>query len=298
MSAFVLLCVCLGLGLAFSRSRQIPASAPAAINFWVINIALPALVLVQVPRLPLNASLVFAAAGPWLVLLGALALFAWLGRRGNWNAGTIGALVLTCGLGNTAYMGLPLIEALRGSPALGTAIIADQLGSFLALSTLGVAIAAYYSGSSAKPVELIRRVVLFPAFVALVVAFAVRGLGGWPPWCVAVLSRIGDTLTPLALFSVGLQFRFGDLSLHAPRVATGLAWKLVLAPLVILAIGSAMRVHGDILVVTVLQCAMAPMITAGILAEQHGLNPPLANTIVGIGVLISLATVPVWSALL
>ena len=59
-----------------------------------------------------------------------------------------------------------------------------------------------------------------------------------------------------------------------------------------------LRVPGPVFAVTVLQCAMAPMITAGILAEQHGLNPPLANTIVGVGILLSLATVPLWNAFL
>src|SRR5581483_2828401 len=118
VSAFILLVVCLLLGFAAARWLHVPEGTPAAINFWVLDIALPALV-------------------PLLV-------FAWLGRRRRWSAGTIGALTLTCGLGNTAFMGLPMVEAFRGPQALGTAIIADQLGTFLALSTLGVAIAAHY----------------------------------------------------------------------------------------------------------------------------------------------------------
>ncbi len=298
MSAFALVCICLALGMLVARWTKMPSGAPAAINFWVLNVALPALVLVQVPRLQLDASLLFAALAPWSVFLGSAVLFALLGRRLGWTAGTIGALTLTCGLGNTAYLGIPLVEALRGRQALGPAIIADQMGSFLALSTVGVAAAAYYSGTTAKASDLARRVLLFPSFVALVVAVLVRAAGGWPAWCVDVLSRIGDTLTPLALFSVGLQFRFGDLAHHAPRVAAGLSWKLLLAPLLVCALGWLFRVHGLVLTVAVLQCAMAPMITAGILAEQHGLNPPLANAVVGIGILLSLATVPIWNVLL
>jgi predicted permease len=298
VSAFILLCVCLALGMIVARLAQLPSGAAAAINFWVLNIALPALVLVQVPRLQFEGALLFAALAPWTVFAGAAGLFAWLGKARGWDAGTIGALTLTCGLGNTAYVGLPMVEALRGPPALGPAIIADQMGSFLALSTVGVAAAAYYSGTKAKPGELARRVLLFPAFLALVAAILVRAVGGWPPWCVQVLSRIGDTLTPLALFSVGLQFRFGDLTHHAPRVAAGLSWKLLLAPLLVCLLGLACGAQGLVLSAAVLQCAMAPMITAGILAEQHGLNPPLANTLVGVGTLLSLATVPLWNAFL
>lgn len=298
MSAFVLLCVCLALGLLVARLATVPAGTPAAINFWVLNIALPALVLVQVPRLGFDASLLFPALAPWFVIGGAALIFPWLGRRRSWPAGTVGALVLTCGLGNTAFMGLPMVEALRGRAALGPAIIADQLGSFLALSTAGVALAAHYSGTAARAPELLRRVLLFPAFIALVAAVLVRAAGGWPPWCAEVLARIGDTLTPLALFSVGLQFRFGDIAHQAPRVAAGLAWKLLLAPLLACAAAWLLHLHGLAAAVTVLQCATAPMITAGILAEQHELDPPLAGTVVGVGILLSLLTVPLWNAVL
>jgi predicted permease len=40
---------------------------------------------------------------------------------------------------------------------------------------------------------------------------------------------------------------------------------------------------------------MAPMITAGILAHEYGLDPELGNLMVGIGIPLSLATVPIWA---
>lgn len=298
MTPLILLCVCLALGFAAARLLRVPPGTPAAINFWLLNFALPALILVQVPRLHFDSTLLFPAIGPWVVMLGAMVFFPFVGRRAGWSRGTIGALVLTCGLGNTVYLGLPLIEALRGHEALGAAIIADQLGSFLALSTLGVVVAARYSGTHAHAGELVRRVLTFPSFIAVVIAVVVRASGGWPPWCEDVLSRIGNTLTPLALFSVGLQFRFGDIAHHLPRVAAGLSWKLVLAPLVIAIAAWTLGLHGLAPTVTILQCAMAPMVTAGIMAEQHKLDPPLANTVVGIGILVSLVSVPLWNVLL
>jgi predicted permease len=298
MTPLILLCVCLALGLAAARLLRVPPGAPAAINFWLLNFALPALILVQVPRLQLDYSLLFPAIGPWVVMLGAMVFFPIIGKRAGWSRGTIGALILTCGLGNTVYLGLPLIEALRGREALGAAIIADQVGSFLALSTLGVVVAARYSGTHAHAAQVLLRVVTFPSFIALVIAVIVRAVGGWPPWSIEVLSRIGDTLTPLALFSVGLQFRFGDVAHHVPRVVAGLSWKLVLAPAVVAAMAWTLGMRGLEPTVTILQCAMAPMVTAGLLAEQHKLDPPLANAVVGLGLVVSLVSVPLWNVLL
>ncbi len=81
-------------------------------------------------------------------------------------------------------------------------------------------------------------------------------------------------------------------------LATGLGWKLLVAPLLMLGIGTLAGIGGLTLTVSVLQAAMAPMISAAILADQHGLEPRLANTVLGAGILLSLLTVPLGNAFL
>ena len=43
---------------------------------------------------------------------------------------------------------------------------------------------------------------------------------------------------------------------------------------------------------------MAPMISAAILADQNDLEPQLANTVLGVGILLSFLTVPLADHLL
>jgi predicted permease len=43
---------------------------------------------------------------------------------------------------------------------------------------------------------------------------------------------------------------------------------------------------------------MAPMISAAILADQYDLEPRLANTVLGAGILLCLVTVPLGNLLL
>jgi predicted permease len=52
-------------------------------------------------------------------------------------------------------------------------------------------------------------------------------------------------------------------------VLLAFGWKLLLAPLVIWLAGLAIGVSDAILAVAVLKSAMAPMVSAAILAEQH-----------------------------
>ena len=234
----------------------------------------------------------------WFVFLGAWAVFATLGRALQWSRARIGALTLVCGLGNTSFIGFPMIEALQGREGVKLALVADQLGCFLALAVGGTIVAALYSGKSAGPRSVARKVVLFPPFVALVIGIVAGPLGGWPQPVDAVFERLGATLVPIALFSVGLQFRLQFQRGQAAALLLALGWKLALAPLVVWLGGLAIGVSGAILTIAVLQSAMAPMISATILAEQNDLEPQLANTVLGIGIVLSLLTVPLADQLL
>lgn len=295
MDAFALLLLCLGLGVVLGRSGQLPRQAPQAFNAWILKVALPALVLVQIPRLQFDWALLFPILAPWFVILGAWLLFAGLGRWLGWDRALIGCLVMVCGFGNTAFLGLPMIQALQGPAALPSAVIADQMGSFLALSSVGIVVAAAYGGRSLQLADLARRVLLFPPFLALVLAFVVAALGSWPAAVESVLQRLADTLAPLALFSVGLQFRAGALRADWQASALGLSWKLLLAPLILWGVAFGTGLSGPTVTVGLLQAAMAPMITAGIIAGEHGLRPALASALVSAGILLSFLSVPLWS---
>jgi predicted permease len=292
MSAMLLLFVCLILGTLVARFARPPAGIVAGINWWVINVALPALVLQLIPKVKFDPQLWFPVAAMWLTFGGAWLLFGLLGPRLGWSRQRTGALILVCGLGNTSFMGYPLMQALHGQPGLALAVVADQLGAFPILASAGIVVASLYAGRKPEPAMILRRIATFPAFIALIVGIAVGVCGGWPELLDGVFAPIGATLTPLALFSVGLQFRFhpGDRQLGA--VGWGLGWKLLLAPLLCWVMGVAAGVGGLVLTVGVLQAAMAPMVSAAILADEYDLEPALANTVLGAGIVLSLITIP------
>lgn len=297
MANFGLLIVALVLGLIFARRGWMPENADKVLNAWILRIALPALVLVQIPRINFDPALMFAAIGPWLVMLGALGFIIPVGYMLGWSRARTGCVLLTAGLGNTSFMGIPLILALRGESGVGTSVIADQFGSFLALSTLGIVVAATCSGQRITVQTVAKRVLLFPPFIALCIALITALTPGWPSAIEQVLDRLAETLTPVALFSVGLALKFGDVPRYRTPIAVALGWKLILAPAVIFALAYAFNTPTDVAAVTVLQCAMAPMITAGILASDSGLEPKLSTAIVGSGIALSLLTVPLWALL-
>ena len=234
------------------------------------------------------------AAMAWLCFALSAGFFGLLGRLLKLSRSTTGALILTGGLGNTSFFGLPMIEAYYGHDQLVTGIIVDQLGSFLVLSTLGITVAGLYSSGRPTASEIMRRIVLFPPFIALIIALLLIPVE-YAPWFTALLKRLGDTLTPLALVSVGFQLRLGHLAGNTRNLAIGLGFKLLLAPLLIsLLYVNLLQAHGATIQVTLFEAGMPPMITAAIIATEHDLDPELSSLMVAAGLLLSFATLSGW----
>ena len=297
MNNIILLFVCFVLGVFFNRSNKMPQNLPASLNSFIINISLPCLTLLHIHELHFSPEIICIALMPWLHFGLALVFFLTVVPRlhltKTWSRDTVGALILTAGLGNTSFFGLPMIEAFWGTKGIAYGIIVDQLGSFFALSTGGILVAAFYSGSSVAPRDILRRIITFPPFISLLIALALMPVS-YPDWFLVILKRLGDTLVPLALFSVGFQFRPGHLGTLKTPLLLGLSFKLVIAPLFLAIVYLTMSEKTLPIQVTIFEAAMPPMITAGIIATERNLNPPLANLMVAFGLLVSFITLPLW----
>jgi malate permease and related proteins len=83
------------------------------------------------------------------------------------------------------------------------------------------------------------------------------------------------------------------------HLSVGLAYKLVLAPAILsLLYLGLLGLHGPTTQVTLFEAAMAPMITAGIVAIDHDLDPPLVTMLLGIGIPLSFVTLAGWAMVL
>ena len=294
MNNIIMLILCFVAGILLRRARLMPENAPATLNSFIIHISVPSLTLLYIHDLKLTGDIFLVMAMAWLCF-GMAAGFFWLaGRYFGFSRGTVGALILTGGLGNTAFFGLPMIEAFYGHSGLSTGILIDQTGSFMVLSTLAVIVAGMYSSGKPTAASILRNILRFPPFIALIIALLLLPVA-YPEWLNAVLKRMGDTLAPMALLSVGLQLRLGHLSGNCCSLALGLGYKLILAPLLIFLLYVPLfGAHGQAIQVTIFEAAMPPMITAAILAQKHDLDPELSTLMVAAGLPLSFLTLAAW----
>jgi predicted permease len=216
----------------------------------------------------LSKEIALAVLMPWILFLTACVFFWCIGKALNFQRSTTGALMLVGGLANTSFVGLPMIEAFYGTADLPIGILIDQLGTYLVLSTLGIAVAAYYGGSTVSNREMAVRIVTFPPMIAMVLSGLLLNVA-FPAWLDDVLARLSVTLVPLALVSVGLQLRFDALNGNLRALFAGLSFKLILGPAVIAFIYVfVLQTSGQVIRVTLFEAAMGPMIGAAVVASQ------------------------------
>jgi predicted permease len=292
--AFALILTMLGLGMAFSRLRALPDNTADVLNRIVLYVCLPAAVLMYVPRLHLDISLIGLVATPWLLMLCTLALVS-LATRIFGFARDVHAVLLICvALANSSFIGYPMVRALLGDHALPYAVVYDQFGTFVLLSTFGLYVIARYSGDTPPTAaQILLRIARFPPLWALLLALTL--MPEQPPtWIGTGLKQLADAMLPLVMLAVGFSLQLRLPLDELKPLGIGLLLKLVVMPALALPIAWAFGLQGTMLQANVLESAMPTMITAAALAIAHRLAPRLAAALVGYGILLSLATLPAW----
>lgn len=293
MANFILIGLCILAGILFRKSKSLPKDAHKGINAWIIYIALPAVSFKYLPHITWTKDLLFPALAPVCIWL-----FGWLfitvySYIRNISKASSGGLKLTSSLSNTSFVGFPLIVAYFSEKELGIAIICDQV-TFALLSTIGIVVAIRSSQNQELSIKgVLKKVLTFPPLIGCVVALTLPNfinLTSLDP----IFEKLAATVGPLALFSIGLQLKFGGWFSELKHISFALLYKLILAPLVVMLIAIALGLNGNITKITIFEMAMPTLLTAGVVADQYNLNPKLSNLIVGIGILLSFITTGLW----
>ena len=290
MENFALIFVALGVGYLINIKEIFPKNAPIILNQFILYISLPAMTLLQIPRLSLSFEVLIPVAIAWVVMGMSAMLVFYLSKLFKFSREVTGSLMLVGVLSNTSFVGIPLMQAYFGDSALPYVLMYDQLGSFLMLSTYGTFISVYYSNKQNVDIKAITvKILTFPAFLSLLVSLLFIGTI-FPPVVTSVLSTLANTIVPLALVSVGLQLRFKLPREDLKPFFTALSVTLIFAPLI--AMGMAYSLEWESLAanVSIMEAALGPMITAGAVASMAGLAPRLSSAIVGYGIIISFFT--------
>ena len=302
------------VGVVLQRLNILPASTPSRLIQYVLYVAMPALVLLHLPQLQIDAQLWVPVITPWAMLVLSMLSVVVLARLFNWSREVMGALLIVVPLGNTSFLGFPIVRSFYGEQGLAYAVLYDQFGSFIGLAVIATTLAAIFSHGEAgsatastaasgtppkvdrpKASTVLKKVLTFPPFIALLIALLVLLSGvRYPVGFATLLQAIGMTLVPAVMVAVGLQLQFSVPKADVMPFFASLILKLLVLPLVALLVFWLSPLGGLPVKVALLEVAMPPMITAGAIAMAAGLKPRLVSAIIGYGVLCSAITIPIW----
>lgn len=299
---FLLACLVAGY-----LTRYLPFIQPYAykkVNKWIIWIPLPAIMLEKISRIEFDESHAAPILSAWGLFLFGMLFFGILAKIFGWDKKTWAAMSLVCGLGNTSFVGYPVTRMLFGEAGMDYAILVDQPGTFLALATGGILLAAYAGTGSLSIGMMFRQILKFPPFIAFAVALMIPLKAVEHPILPNEISLsdiihpLGLLLNPLAFLSLGMQFKFSLKGISPLPYFTGLAYKLIIAPALFGGLLYLSGVRNLMLEVTIMELAMPPMITASIIATEYQLQPRLSAAWINFGIPLSAITLMSWAYLL
>lgn len=293
MDNFVIIISFLLIGMGLRRIPAFPGETGNVLSLFVIYVSLPALVLLKIPELVLSGDLLIPAFMPWVMLLVSAGVIVFLSKSLNWKRETTGCLLLMVPLGNTSFLGIPMVRAFFGEQAIPYALLYDQLGSFLALATYGSFILALYGSGETRPTAagVLKRVFTFPPFLSLILAFLLKAVP-YPPIAVNLLELLAATLVPAVMIAVGFQLKLRLSREVTSQLGVGLSIKLVGAPLLALAVCKIAGWDSEAARVSVFEAGMPSMVSAGAVAILANLSPALTAALVGLGIILSFMTLP------
>jgi len=293
MANFILIGLCIIAGILFRKSKTLPKDAHKGINAWIIYIALPAVSFKYLPHITWSKDLLFPALAPICIWLLGWIFITIYSRIRKLSTATSGGLKLVSSLSNTSFIGFPLIMAYFSEKEIPIAIICDQV-TFTLLSTIGIIVAIRASQQQKLSAQLVvKKVLTFPPLLGCILALVIPkflDISSFDP----LFEKLSGTVGPLALFSIGLQLKFGGWFSELKHISIALLYKLILAPLSVLLIAVLLGLNGTIAKITIFEMAMPTLLTAGVVADQSNLNPKLSNLVVGIGILLSFVTTALW----
>lgn len=277
-------------GWLYARHRQL-RSGGGGIDMGFANqlnmeIFVPALVFAALTAKSFDLGAYDRLAIGALALLLASGLLAWgLARVLGEQPKTFAPPLMFVNAGN---MGLPLMVLAFGEAALPAAVVL-----FFVENTLHYTLGTWLLDHRARLWNLWRVPVTFAALAAFAVNLA--GIGVWPPLYTAI-KLTGDVAVPLLLFSLGVRLavsKFSDLrigligAVARPALGMALAWALNLG----------LGLEGRDAAVLLVFGALPPAVLNFVFAERYGQEPAKVASIVMLGNLAALVSMPIALAL-
>ncbi|MDY7014786.1 MAG: AEC family transporter [Cyanobacteriota bacterium] len=294
-----------GVLLGWSLGRILPPSVPTRLGRFLFWIGVPLSIVAFLRKADLSGAVWLAPAIAWVAIgLGAVLARLWMKMKARSRPldplvrerPFQGSFLLTAMLGNTGYLGYPVVLSLVGEKYFAWALFYDLLGSLFGAYGLGAVVAARLGRRAELSASWFRPLIENPALWSFFFGLGFREVS-LPSLAERIFHSIAWGTVALALVLMGMRLSQIRSWQNWQPASVSLAIKMLLVPFAIGIFLPLFGVRGSPQLVLVLQMAMPPAFATLILAEAYDLDCELTVTSLFLGSTGLLLTLPLWVAL-
>lgn len=288
--AHLLVWTLLGWGLG----RLLPKAAPVVLGKFLFYVGVPLSILGFLRGAELSLSLWSAPVASWAAQLLGVGAASWVLRwqGAEWSRRSQGSFLLASMVGNTGYIGYPVVLALVGPAYFAWALLYD-IGSTLGIYGFGVVLASRFSSQQWSGGLLLQALLKNPALWSFAIGLLSQNLP-LPALIEAGLHQLAWGVVSLALVLIGMRLsQLSSLSNVKPALIS-LGIKMLLVPLVLGVALKLLGITGPVHQVLLLQTAVPPAFGTLVVAEAYALDRELTVTTLALGSAGLFVTLPVW----
>lgn len=236
------------LGYVIQKSGMVPESFFVYANKLAFNVAIPVYLFYSVYNIEnlsdINWSLILAAVAMVIVICLLAAVFFIFYTK---DSGKRGVLIQCAYRSNYAIIGIPLAKAMGGEPALATAAVVSAFGipTFNILAVIVLSVFSYNNDNKKISFTgILKSICKNPLIIGVCCALICLAVRSYVPFTIKddlpfvyeTIRDVGGMASPLALIVLGGRFKVSAVRELAGDIASGVVWRLILAPVIALAV--------------------------------------------------------------
>jgi predicted permease len=193
-----------GLGYFLKRQRIFDADLGRTLLKFVFLVAAPALTLRSISQLHLDPSLLAIFLLPLVLTAASYLLVKPFEKKINLEPKQFAVFLMATMAVNSGFT-LPFVVSLTGDAGAARVALFNVLNGLMVFGWVYAIAISYGHRENLRKVDILKAVLLTPAFVTLIIAFSMN-LGGVsiPDWLNPTVNVLADLTAPLILLALGL----------------------------------------------------------------------------------------------
>ena len=284
--------IVMAVGYACKSMKLITEQLAKQMNGLVFRVFLPVLLCKNIYSSSLDSlkdPTVFIFAGVGIVLMFAALMF--IIPKMEKDERKCGAIIQAAFRSNYAYFGIPLVQAIfpGGDTSVTSLLVVIVVPMF---NVLAVVTLELFRGGKANFGQIIRKILTNPLIIGSVAGLVILLTGiRIPNILQKPIDDLSKVASPLALFLLGASINFSKTGAHVKQLAMAVLGKLVVFPLIAVALGALMGMRGVELASLLIIFGAPTAVNSAVMAQQMGSDGDLATEAVVFTTAFSAVTV-------